>query len=96
MVMLKLQLPSFNLSMRETCTEHWPLRALRSVRRESRDDLCDFCTGKSSVALKVTPKQIKYGFITVRSERWKTLRAMTLLDISFLDHDVRWVLYASE
>lgn len=47
--------------------------------------------GKSSVAIAVAPKQIKYGFITVRSERWKTLRAMMLLDIAYLDEDIRYV-----
>lgn len=45
--------------------------------------------GKSTVAVSVSPKQIKYGFITVRSERWKTLRAMMLLDIVYLDEDLR-------
>ena len=53
-----------------------------------------FCpprTGKSTVAVAVAPKQIKYGFITVRSERWKTLRAMMLLDIAYLDADLRYV-----
>lgn len=39
--------------------------------------------------MSVSPKQIKYGFITVRSERWKTLRAMMLLDIAYLDADLR-------
>lgn len=43
------------------------------------------------MAVKVVPKQIKYGFITVRAERWKTLRAMTLLDVAYLDQDVRCV-----
>lgn len=47
-------------------------------------------TGKSTVAIAVAPKQIKYGFITVRSERWKTLRAMMLLDIAYLDADLRY------
>lgn len=46
--------------------------------------------GKSTVAVSVSPKQIKYGFITVRSERWKTLRSMTLLDIAYLDADLRY------
>lgn len=46
--------------------------------------------GKSSVAVAVAPKQIKYGFITVRSERWKTLRAMMLLDIAYLDDNIRY------
>ena len=46
--------------------------------------------GKSTVAVSVAPKEIKYGFITVRSGRWKTLRAMTLLDIAYLDSDLRY------
>ncbi|CAM9265325.1 unnamed protein product [Scytosiphon promiscuus] len=61
-----------------TVTSDWEVKQTSSL-----------ITGKSSVAIAVAPKQIKYGFITVRSERWKTLRAMMLLDIAFLDSDLR-------
>ncbi|CAM9167330.1 unnamed protein product, partial [Discosporangium mesarthrocarpum] len=46
-------------------------------------------SGVTTVAVSVSPKQIKYGFITVRSERWKPLRSMNLLDIAYLDGDIR-------
>ncbi|CAM9171196.1 unnamed protein product [Laminaria digitata] len=61
-----------------TVTSDWEVKQTSSL-----------VTGKSSVAIAVAPKQIKYGFITVRSERWKTLRAMMLLDIAYLDDDIR-------
>eukprot|EP00752_Nemacystus_decipiens_P009010 g8043.t1 len=61
-----------------TVTSDWEVKQTSSL-----------ITGKSTVAVAVSPKQIKYGFITVRSERWKTLRAMMLLDIAYLDADLR-------
>ncbi|CAM9119069.1 unnamed protein product [Ectocarpus fasciculatus] len=61
-----------------TVTSDWEVKQTSSL-----------VTGKSSVAIAVAPKQIKYGFITVRSERWKTLRAMMLLDIAYLDANLR-------
>ncbi|CBJ30044.1 expressed unknown protein [Ectocarpus siliculosus] len=61
-----------------TVTSDWEVKQTSSL-----------VTGKSSVAISVAPKQIKYGFITVRSERWKTLRAMMLLDIAYLDANLR-------
>lgn len=65
------------------------LRALVLVRMCKSP--CHAFAGESTVAVSVSPKQIKYGFITVRAERWKTLRAMMLLDIAYLDNDMRYV-----
>lgn len=42
-------------------------------------------SGARSVALDVTTKRVKYGFMSVIGERWKPLRAMALLDIVYLD-----------
>lgn len=61
-----------------TVTSDWEVKRTSSL-----------ITGESTVAVSVSPKQIKYGFITVRAERWKTLRAMMLLDIAYLDNDMR-------
>jgi hypothetical protein len=42
-------------------------------------------SGARSLALDVTTKRVKYGFINVIGERWKPLRAMALLDILYVD-----------
>ncbi|KAG5188406.1 hypothetical protein JKP88DRAFT_287497 [Tribonema minus] len=46
-------------------------------------------SGARSVALDVTTKRVKYSFMSVIGERWKPLRAMALLDIVYLDQDLR-------
>jgi hypothetical protein len=46
-------------------------------------------TGKPTVLLNVEPDKVVYGPTSTRADHWKSVRAMNLLDITYLDNDLR-------
>lgn len=46
-------------------------------------------TGEQAMALKVEPNLVLYGITTQKADHWKSLGPMNLLDISYLDDDLR-------
>mmetsp|Transcript_20861 Transcript_20861/g.29275 ORF Transcript_20861/g.29275 Transcript_20861/m.29275 type:complete len:503 (+) Transcript_20861:286-1794(+) len=46
-------------------------------------------TGAQTVALKVEPDKVIYGPTSQRADHWKSLGPLNLLDISYLDDDLR-------
>lgn len=46
-------------------------------------------TGERSVALSVEPDKVSYGITSTRADHWKSLGPMNLLDITYLDDDLR-------
>ena len=46
-------------------------------------------TGSRSVALSVEPDKVTYGLTSQRADHWKSLGPMNLLDIAYLDSDLR-------
>jgi PAP_fibrillin len=46
-------------------------------------------TGAPSVVLQVVPDRVTYGPTSTRADHWKSLGPMNLLDISYLDEDLR-------
>lgn len=46
-------------------------------------------TGARSVALSVEPDKVNYGLTSQRADHWKSLGALNLLDIAYLDDDLR-------
>jgi hypothetical protein len=57
-----------------TITGDWDVRGATSL-----------LSGATSIALDVTTKRVKYGFMSMIGERWKPLRAMALLDVVYVD-----------
>lgn len=46
-------------------------------------------TGSRSVALSVEPDRVNYGLTSQRADHWKSLGPLNLLDIAYLDDDLR-------
>lgn len=46
-------------------------------------------TGARSVVLSVQPDRVSYGITSQRADHWKSLGPMNLLEISYLDEDLR-------
>lgn len=46
-------------------------------------------TGSPSTIMSVEPDKVSYGPTTTRADHWKSVRAMNLLDLSYLDDDLR-------
>mmetsp|Transcript_13326 Transcript_13326/g.20207 ORF Transcript_13326/g.20207 Transcript_13326/m.20207 type:complete len:607 (-) Transcript_13326:57-1877(-) len=46
-------------------------------------------TGSRSVALSVEPDKVYYGLTSQRADHWKSLGPLNLLDIAYLDDDLR-------
>lgn len=46
-------------------------------------------TGAPSTILSVEPDKVMYGPTTTRADHWKSVRSMNLLDLSYLDDDLR-------
>lgn len=46
-------------------------------------------TGSKSVCINVIPDKVIYGLTTQKADHWKSLGPMNLLDISYLDKDLR-------
>jgi hypothetical protein len=61
-----------------TVTGDWQLR--RSI---------SLFTGEPSIVLTIEPDMVKYGPTSTRGDHWKSLGPMNMLDISYLDNDLR-------
>ena len=46
-------------------------------------------TGAATTAMRVVPDKVSYGPTTMRADHWKSLGPMNLLDITYLDEDLR-------
>ena len=46
-------------------------------------------TGEPSVVMSVQPDRVSYGPTSTRADHWKSLGPMNMLDISYLDEDLR-------
>ena len=46
-------------------------------------------TGEPTVIMSVEPDKVTYGPTNTRADHWKSVRSMNLLDISYLDDDLR-------
>lgn len=46
-------------------------------------------TGAPSTILSIEPDKVVYGPTTTRADHWKSVRSMNLLDLSYLDNDLR-------
>jgi len=46
-------------------------------------------TGSPSTILAVEPDRVRYGPTETRADHWKSVRSMNLLDLSYLDDDLR-------
>jgi len=46
-------------------------------------------TGSKSVCINVVPDKVTYGLTSQKADHWKSLGPMNLLDISYLDEDLR-------
>lgn len=46
-------------------------------------------TGEPSVILQVTPDRVSYGPTSTRADHWKSLGPMNILDVAYLDDDLR-------
>lgn len=46
-------------------------------------------TGSKSLCINVVPDKVSYGLTTQKADHWKSLGPMNLLDISYLDEDLR-------
>ena len=46
-------------------------------------------TGEPSIVMNVVPDRVTYGPTSTRADHWKSLGPMNMLDISYLDDDIR-------
>mmetsp|Transcript_27983 Transcript_27983/g.43494 ORF Transcript_27983/g.43494 Transcript_27983/m.43494 type:complete len:591 (+) Transcript_27983:114-1886(+) len=46
-------------------------------------------TGAPTVIMSIEPEKVEYGPTSTRADHWKSVRSMNLLDISYLDDDLR-------
>ena len=46
-------------------------------------------TGQPSIVLNVEPERVNYGPTSTRADHWKSLGPMNMLDLSYLDDDLR-------
>ena len=46
-------------------------------------------TGEPSIVMTVTPDRVTYGPTSTRADHWKSLGPMNMLDISYVDKDLR-------
>jgi hypothetical protein len=46
-------------------------------------------TGEPSIVMTVTPERVTYGPTSTRADHWKSLGPMNMLDVTYLDEDVR-------
>jgi hypothetical protein len=65
---------SFDVSV----TGNWDLRTSLSL-----------FTGQPSIVLHVEPERVNYGPTSTRADHWKSLGPMNMLDLSYLDEDLR-------
>jgi hypothetical protein len=61
-----------------TITGDWKLK--RSV---------SLLTGDPTIQLTVEPDRVNYGPTSTRADHWKSVRSMNLLDVTYLDDDLR-------
>jgi hypothetical protein len=61
-----------------TVTGSWDLRTSVSL-----------FTGQPSIVLHVVPDRVNYGPTSTRADHWKSLGPMNMLDLSYLDDDLR-------
>jgi hypothetical protein len=61
-----------------TITGDWKLK--RSV---------SLLTGDPTIQLVVEPDRVNYGPTSTRADHWKSVRSMNLLDVTYLDDDLR-------
>jgi hypothetical protein len=61
-----------------TVTGSWDLRTSVSL-----------FTGQPSIVLNVEPERVNYGPTSTRADHWKSLGPMNMLDLSYLDNDLR-------
>jgi len=61
-----------------TITGDWKLK--RSV---------SLLTGDPTIQLVVEPDRVNYGPTSTRADHWKSVRSMNLLDVTYLDNDLR-------
>ena len=61
-----------------TVTGDWELK--RSV---------SLFTGDPSIVLVIEPERVVYGPTSTRADHWKSVRSMNLLDVTYLDNDLR-------
>ena len=67
-----------NASFDVTVTGTWDLRTSVSL-----------FTGEPSVVMSVRPDRVSYGPTSTRADHWKSLGPLNMLDISYLDEDLR-------
>jgi hypothetical protein len=46
-------------------------------------------TGEPSIVMTVTPERVTYGPTSTRADHWKSLGPMNMLDVTYLDEDIR-------
>jgi len=46
-------------------------------------------SGEPSTIMSIEPDKVVYGPTTTRADHWKSVRSMNLLDLSYLDNDLR-------
>jgi hypothetical protein len=46
-------------------------------------------TGEPSILLSVEPNRVTYGPTSTRADHWKALGPMNLLDVTYLDDEIR-------
>ena len=46
-------------------------------------------SGEPSIVLSVEPNRVTYGPTSTRADHWKSLGPMNMLDVSYLDEDLR-------
>jgi hypothetical protein len=46
-------------------------------------------TGEPSIVMTVTPERVTYGPTSTRGDHWKSLGPMNMLDVTYLDEDIR-------
>jgi hypothetical protein len=46
-------------------------------------------TGEPSTVLSVVPERVEYGPTSTRADHWKSLGPMNMLDLTYLDDDLR-------
>lgn len=61
-----------------TVTGSWDLRTSVSL-----------FTGQPSIVLNVEPERVNYGPTSTRADHWKSLGPLNMLDLSYLDEDLR-------
>ena len=74
----RIEVTPSSASFDVTVTGTWDLRTSVSL-----------FTGEPSVVMTVQPDRVNYGPTSTRADHWKSLGPMNMLDISYLDEDLR-------